>query len=58
MWDHMYGFTKQYCCASAIYLLYYLDLEILIIIDRDAGEPRHGKYVVDVCNTRENVCLS
>ena len=46
MWDHMYGFEKQYRCAYNVDLLPCLDLEIIIIY-RDVGAPEHGKYVVD-----------
>ena len=46
-WDHTNGCTKQYHCASAIYILSCHDLEISITIDRSEVSPGHGKDVVD-----------
>ena len=51
MWDHTYSCAKCYCCASAIYLLSCLTLELSIIIDRAVGSPGHGN-VVDGLNAR------
>ena len=34
MWDHMYGFTNQYHCASAIYQLSFLDLDLLRLLTK------------------------
>ena len=52
MWDHTDGCAKQYCFASAIYLLSCITLEFSIIIDRAVGAPGNGKDVVYGLNTR------
>ena len=53
MWDYTDGCTKQYHCASAIYLLSCIYLEFSIIIYRAVGAPEHGRYVVDGMNDRD-----
>ena len=50
MWYHTYGCAEQYRCASAIYLLSCLALELSIIIYRAVGSPINGKHFVDSLN--------
>ena len=52
MWDHTDGCANQFSCASGIYLLSCLALELCIKIDRAVGELRYGKYIVGVPNSR------
>ena len=54
MWDHTDGCTNQYRCASSIYILSFLDLYFIIIIDISVGDTVHGKYAVDGLNDRHN----
>ena len=49
MRDH----AKKYRCASAIYLLSYIDLDFIIIIDLTIGAPWNGEYAVYVINDRD-----
>ena len=56
-WYHTDGCAKQYCCSSDFHLPSCLDLEFCIIIDRAVGEPRHGRYVVNILNAREKLML-
>ena len=58
MWDHTDGCSKQYPCASEIYLLTYIALNFIIIIDSSVGAPGHGKYVVDDLNVRKKMILN
>ena len=53
MWDHAYGCANHYRCASAIYILQCIALEISIIIGIAVGAPGHEKYVVYDMNTRD-----
>ena len=52
MWYHMNGYTNNYHCTSAIYLLSSLALYFFIITNRAISEPGNGNYVVDDMNTR------
>ena len=54
----MDGCSKQYRCASAIYLLSCLYLEFCIIMYRAVGEPVHEKDVVDVLNYRDKLVIN
>ena len=51
----MDGCTKQYHCASDIYVLSFLALNFIIY--RAFDEPGHAKDVVDSLNCRENWML-
>ena len=44
---HTNGCTNQYHFAHDIYILSYISLEFLIIIDRAFDVPGHGNDVVD-----------
>ena len=52
MWDKKYGCTNNYPCASAIYIISCLDLELCIVIYKMVGSPGHDKNVVDGLNAR------
>ena len=47
MWDHTDGCTNHHRCASFIYLLTCIALELSIIINRSFGATRHDKDIVD-----------
>ena len=53
MWDHMDGCPNQYHCASGIYLLSCLALEISGFINRIVGAPEQVKYLADDLNARD-----
>ena len=57
MWYHMDGCAKQYCCASAMYILTCLALYFMIMIDRYVGSPGHVKDFVYVLNARDKRML-
>ena len=52
MWCHTDGCINQYCCVYAIYLLKYLFLVFIIIIDIVVDAPGNDKGVVDGKNVR------
>ena len=58
MWDHMDGCTKQYHCASAIYIISCLALVFYIVIEISVGSPVHGKDVIDCLNPRDKRMLN
>ena len=57
LWEIADGCTKQYCCATTIYLLSLLSKEYNIVIDRAVGAPGHGKDVVDGLNAVDKAFL-
>ena len=58
MWDHMDGYSNQYCCASAIYLFSCLALEFSIIIYIAVGAPVHIKYLVNGINYIDKIMIN
>ena len=53
LYDETDGCGKQYRCGTAIYLLTVLASQYGIVIDRDIGDPGHGKDLVDGLNSTE-----
>ena len=51
IWENTDGFTEQYRCASAIYLMSVCSKSHSIIIDWGISAPGHGKEVVDGLNS-------
>ena len=51
IWENTDGFSKQYRCASALYLMSVMSQCYSIIIYWGISAPGHGKEVVDVLNT-------
>eukprot|EP00957_Ditylum_brightwellii_P135828 10360457-Ditylum_brightwellii.AAC.1 len=58
IWEEMDGCTKQYRCATACYLLFYISMEFNIVIDHAVGAPGHGKDVVYGLNAVDKAYLN
>ena len=50
IWENTDGCSKQYRCASALYLMSVLSQCYSIIMNRSTSEPGYGKEVVDGLN--------
>ena len=50
IWENTDGYSEQYRCASALYLMSVMYQCDSIVIDRGISSPWHGKEVVDVLN--------
>ena len=50
IWENTDGYSEQYRCASALYLMSVMSQCYSFIIDREISEPRHDKEVVDGLN--------
>ena len=50
IWKNTDGYTEQYICASALYLMLVMSQCYSIIIDWGISAPGHGKEVVDGLN--------
>ena len=53
LWEDTNGYSNQYICDLAIYLMTVLSSLYGIIMDRVINEPGHGKNVVDELNSTE-----
>ena len=51
------GCAKQYICDYALYLLSVMSQCYSIIIDWGISAPWHGKYVVEVINSVNNIYI-
>ena len=51
MWDQIDGYSKQYRCYIAFYLMYFLSESYQIVLDRAFDTLVHGNYVLDGFNS-------
>ena len=56
IWENTDGYTEQYRCATALYLLSMLAHAYNINIDRGAGAPGHGiEFICGLNTTGEKI---